>query len=306
MSQEPSQPAEAQTLLGSPPAVATSAHPVSTLRDFFESVPPGQKVALTSEDFKQVGTSANGRVFRLNCPSIVMHCDDSQCKGPRLHEFEGNSLESIRSTDEFISYLCRNCKQRRKVFAVSWRIAGDVHTVEKYGERPHFGPPTPARLTAMIGNERDHFFKGRRCESQSLGIAAFAYYRRVVENRKDAIIDEITRVSEKLSAEPDLLRELAEARKQVQFTAAVDTVRHALPDSLMINGHNPLTLLHAALSEGLHAKSDVECLQLAADIRVVLTELVERAANAMKEEAELSGAVARLLKIRRDRAARDE
>ncbi len=50
------------------------------------------------------------------------------------------------------------------------------------------------------------------------------------------------------------------------------------------------------LSEGLHAGTDKECLELATSIRVVLTELAERISQALKDEAELNQAVARLMK----------
>jgi hypothetical protein len=46
----------------------------------------------------------------------------------------------------------------------------------------------------------------------------------------------------------------------------------------------------------LHDRTDEECLELATSIRVVLTEFAERVANALKDEAELNTAVARLLK----------
>ena len=53
---------------------------------------------------------------------------------------------------------------------------------------------------------------------------------------------------------------------------AIEAVRHGLPQALYIEGHNPLTLLHSALSEGLHELPDDECLKMAADIRLVITE----------------------------------
>jgi len=64
----------------------------------------------------------------------------------------------------------------------------------------------------------------------------------------------------------------------------------------LINGHNPLTLLHSALSDGIHAKTDEECLELATSIRLVLIELADRIATALKDEAELRTAVTKLLK----------
>ena len=166
----------------------------------------------------------------------------------------------------------------------------------KFGEVPSFGPPIPARVITLLGGEREYYLKGRRSENQGLGIAAFAYYRRVVENKKDKILDEIIRVAERIGASEDILSELDSAKKETQFSKAVAVIKHGIPQDLLINGHNPLTLLHSALSEGLHAQTDEQCLELATSIRVLLSELVDRVAYALKEEAELNAAVSRLLK----------
>jgi hypothetical protein len=64
----------------------------------------------------------------------------------------------------------------------------------KLGELPVYGPPTPARLISLIGPDREIFLKGRRCGNLGLGIGAFVYYRRVVENQKSRILDEIIKV----------------------------------------------------------------------------------------------------------------
>jgi hypothetical protein len=71
---------------------------------------------------------------------------------------------------------------------------------------------------------------------------------------------------------------------------------------LLINGHNPLTLLYSALSIGIHEQTDEKCLELAHDVRVVLIELSERFGQALKDEAELDSAVSRLMKARQDKS----
>jgi hypothetical protein len=55
-------------------------------------------------------------------------------------------------------------------------------------------------------------------------------------------------------------------------------------------------MLHTALSGGLHERPDAECLELAQDIRVVLYEMADKLGQAIREDAELKGAVSRLLK----------
>ena len=112
---------------------------------------------------------------------------------------------------------------------------------------------------------------------------------------KNRIIDEMKKVAQKIGLKPEVLVAFETARNETQFSKAVDEIKEAIPESLLIDGHNPLKLLHTALSKGLHAEDDATCMELAQSIRVVLTELAERISLALKEHAELTGAVSRIL-----------
>ena len=74
---------------------------------------------------------------------------------------------------------------------------------------------------------------------------------------------------------------------------AVKAIKHGLPDAIRIDGHNPLTLLHDALSEGLHNDSDEDCLLIAETVRLILFRLSEVCAEVLAERRELSSAVAK-------------
>ena len=100
----------------------------------------------------------------------------------------------------------------------------------------------------------------------------------------------------RVGAKHEVLDDLAAAKHETQFTKAIESIKHGIPESLLVTGHNPLTLLHSALSEGLHADTDEDCLALATSIRTVLADLAERLGAALKEEKDLSEAVSRLLK----------
>lgn len=97
-------------------------------------------------------------------------------------------------------------------------------------------------------------------------------------------------------APEDLINELQDAKKEVSFTKAIDKVRSALPQGLLINGHNPLLALHGALSVGLHDEGDDVCLEAAHAVRLVLTDLVEKIALLKQENKQLNDAVQLLLK----------
>ena len=210
----------------------------------------------------------------------------------------------------FLRYICRNCGVTTKTYALTLTpiltqakggrgvvLTEDAHATE-FGELPPFGPPVPARLISLVGPDCDAYLKGRRPENQGLGIGAFAYYRRVVEEQKTRLIDEIIRVAERTQAPADMVETLKAARGETQFSKAVDAIKGAIPESLKIDGHNPLVLLHRARSEGLHAQTDEQCLKLASSIRVVLEELADRAATALKGHAELRSAISRLMNKR--------
>jgi hypothetical protein len=272
------------------------AEPAKTFRDFLESTPPSSPVEIA--DLVGEGQFNSSRwIYPLATPDIQLYCDD--CAGPRYFyniAKDPSWMEEKGIKEVFLTYICRNCRATIKTFAIQARHTGSsTGEAIKYGELPPFGPVTPARVITLIGPDRDLFLQGRRTESQGLGIGAFSYYRRVVENQKGRIIAEIARVAQRLGAKPEMLQTFKAAEKETQFSKAIEAIKGGIPDVLRIGSHNPLTLLHTALSGGLHEHTDKECLEIAQEIRLVLTELAERLSQALKEEAELQTAVSRLL-----------
>lgn len=272
-----------------------------TFAEFLSSVPPGKEENVS--DLAEFG----GPMYTLSTPDVELFCSRETCDGPRNFEHVQSSLQVSLEGRKFgfMHYRCRNCRKSYKDFSLSASRNRTACSgmVFKFGEDPPFGPPVPARVITLIGPDRDLFLQGRRAENQGMGIGAFGYYRRVVENQKGRIIGEMGRVAQRLGAEPDVVELFATAAKENQFEKAIDLVRNAIPPVLILEGgHNPLTLLHSALSEGLHDLTDEENLQIAHHIRVVLTDLAERITEALKDRAELQQAVTTLMERRRTRA----
>jgi hypothetical protein len=65
---------------------------------------------------------------------------------------------------------------------------------------------------------------------------------------------------------------------------------------LLIDGHNPLALLHDLLSEGIHQLSDGECLERAQEAEVILCEIADRMQIALTERKTVKAAVTSILK----------
>src|SRR5271163_2925877 len=120
--------------------------------------------------------------------------------GVRTFRFkEGGRFVSQKDpTTCYLHYLCWNCMQSVKVFSLILQhtnVEYPAANCAKFGEIPQFGSPTPNRLLRLFGSDSKVFLKGRQCENHGLGIGAFSYYRRVVENHKDQLFDEIIKVA---------------------------------------------------------------------------------------------------------------
>ena len=167
----------------------TQTEKLYTVKEFFEDVSPGRDALVVNPVEATSSYSGN-----LILPELNLYCDNDTCNGPRLFQSTDRvGLVSEQFKKLFIIYSCKNCGKKFKTYAL-WTYLNKnlkIGTLYKYGELPEFGPPTPAKVVSVLGAEKDYYFKGRRAENQGLGIAAFAYYRRVVENQKNIIFSEI-------------------------------------------------------------------------------------------------------------------
>ena len=273
-----------------------------SLKEFFESVPPGKWAMVNVKD-NVIEHFRKNTTFKIGMPLLELFCE--KCKGPRSFESSDNAYTRPTSdSHEFIEYECNNCVETprsSKVYALHIKHPPGLPPtwfIHKFGELPHFGPPLPPKLITLIRSDRELFSTGRRAENQGMGIGAFAYYRRVVENQKNRIFDEIIKVVHKISKDDPILKELEDAKKEKQFTTSVDKINRAIPHTLMIEGRNPLTLLYVPLSKGIHELSEDDCLKYAHSIRLVLAEFAEKLDQALKESKKINDAVTHLLESR--------
>jgi len=287
----------------------TPAEPSVSLKQFFESVAPGRRVRL-SDSFRTIDIPEK---LIGTLPGIALYCG-TEVTCERIQNFTYSEIYPLAwhlnkigdfhvvrtAQDVFARYYCRNCNATWKTFA--FRIhrdpSPDVEKVfgYKYGETPQFGPPLPAKLLQLADSYADLLKKGRQSENQSLGIGAFAYYRRVVELQKVRLIDELRKAIERLGGNNQTaLAKLEEARNDNRFSVALELMADVTPKELYVGGQNPLKLLHGPLSIGLHGLSDEECQKQAHSVRVVLAALLERVQIITEEKSELDAAIKDLL-----------
>jgi hypothetical protein len=259
--------------------------------DLLSKYPPGEVHAIINLGISRSPSS----LPILIKPRLKLHCPDRICNGVRF--FDAYQTKQVTLTEKwsrvFLHYSCSNCRTRSKIFAIMarWNDAADEGEAVKLGEWPPFGPQISRGVISILGKNKDMFLMGRRAEVQGLGIGALAYYRRLIESQKDHMIDEIIRVLRRTNSPQTQIEKLQSARNEKAFKKAVEFISDAIPQTLLINGYNPLALLEQAITKGADAQHDKEALQLATAMRIILTELAERLVRALEDQTDLDEAV---------------
>lgn len=89
----------------------------------------------------------------------------------------------------------------------------------------------------------------------------------------------------------DDIQKIQESKKSRNFTESIAAVDHLFPSELKFNDQNALLALYGPLSEGLHGKSDEECLEAASHIRTLLDALGERLEQVIDQEEAILNAL---------------
>ena len=191
-------------------------------------------------------------------------------------------------------YLCTHCQEFERLFYVK---AGDDKQgawYMKIGQFPAWEVSGDANVELLLGKHAGYYKKGLICESQGYGIGAFGYYRRIVEEVIDELLEEI---ADLLSGQELAAYQVALEKTKTTIVTAdkIEIVKDLLPAILRPDGMNPLSALHSTLSQGLHAESDEDCLDLAENCREILVFLVNQVAASKQTAKSFTASMRKLL-----------
>ena len=106
--------------------------------------------------------------------------------------------------------------------------------------------------------------------NHNLGIAAVAYLRRVVENRINDVLDVLAEAAQEHSFAAEELKKIKDAKRSFRFDDKIDYAAKLLPPHLRPEGKpNPIDVLHDLTSDGLHSKSEEECIDVFDKVRKI-------------------------------------
>ena len=202
-----------------------------------------------------------------------------------------------------LNYICAYCEKFHRFFAI--KMGKELQTIEKVGQYPTWAKIVEKNLKKILKGYSEYYKKGKTCEFHSYGIGAFVYYRRIVEDIIEKLLESI----------PDLMSEeeleeyqvaLGEVRKTKNATDKIAFVKDLLPPILKPEQFNPLKTIHDALSKGLHGRTDEECLEDAESIRTSLVFLVNAILSRKKEQQEYTESMKEILEKQRKKLIMDK
>jgi len=228
--------------------------------------------------YRKFETNIPSTANKLLTPAINMACptcgaNETFNQANNFFELGGYVNVPIENTTLRALYQCTSCRVQKRVFYIHFGVG--LNWMMKVGQYPAWEIKSDPKLLKFLGGHAAEYKKGLVCESQGYGIGAYAYYRRIVEEKIDELlqaVDEIVPESEREEFEAAL----EQVKKTIVAQEKIAIVKDLLPASLRPDEMNPLGILHGVLSEGLHAKPDEECMEQAQTIREVLGFFVQQ------------------------------
>lgn len=166
--------------------------------------------------------------------------------------------------------------------------------IQKYGELPRSRLARNRALQKFLKDDLDNYEKAIVCLSHEYGVAAFAYFRRIVENNIKALLDLVQEDAQSSDSDKAILDALGDLRKDTPMSEKIKIANLALPNHLKPDGLNPLGRLYQALSEGVHSLPDAECLQKAKATSECLEFLVSELASRAEHRIRFKSLVGKL------------
>lgn len=258
-------------------------------KQFLETYSLLRKYPVVFDKLNHTQFGTKGAITNLPRPPINLYCN--MCTNVQTFNMENGythfavdrpvAHSPIGKVFE-MRYLCASCNGFRYTFYVEFGLdkapASDSQTfsgwIRKIGQSPPWEIDIDKNLERTLGKDSDLYKKGLVCESQSYGIGSYAYFRRITENILDELLSSISSLID--PSEKEKYDQALEKVKKTRVTEEkIELVQDLLPASLQPNGINPLKSLHSSLSDGIHNKTDEECLELADSIKTTLIYLVE-------------------------------
>ena len=159
-------------------------------------------------------------------------------------------------------YTCRNCDHRVTRYYLYWARQTDKSVLFfKVGQYPELEEWVSPSLQKALGKDLKLYKNAIRLRNFNLGIGAIAYMRRIIENHMNDLLDTIFEAAQSANIPPETVARLGEIKASRGFQDKIAFAESLLPPRLRPDGvAKPFAVLYDLTSDGLHARSEDECI----------------------------------------------
>ena len=134
----------------------------------------------------------------------------------------------------------------------------------------------PRTVEKRLGASADFYRKALTSRNEGYGLAAVAYFRRVVEDKTNELIDVVADAAATFGVPSTDVEKIRAAKNEKAYEDKLKIAARAIPEVLKPDGANPFQAMYDILSVGIHTQSEDECLQIADDTREIFDYLFDR------------------------------
>lgn len=180
-----------------------------------------------------------------------------------------------------LHYACSVCHEIELRWFLEITKDDEQTYIRKVGQEPPYDIGVSREMRNRLNvNDLNLYQRAKICISQSYGIGACIYLRRIVENQINPLLETHLEVREKEGAPTDELEKIRAIMGEPRMDSKVKlvTTPHAT------TGMNPVGRMYDKLSHGIHNCDDDECSSIAQEVLYVFDELLVDLRRRIDEE----------------------
>lgn len=161
-------------------------------------------------------------------------------------------------------FTCSGCDRE---YVTLIEVDYENSVIRKVGQNIPWSIDIDKDLEKELGEDAELYKKALVLISQSYGIGACAYLRRIVENQISPMLNILYEIRRNEGANEDELNQIRATIQNKNFTPRIELASELLPESIIVEGTNPIKLLHDQFSKSIHALTDEEAINIAVTLR---------------------------------------
>jgi hypothetical protein len=219
---------------------------------------------------------AHGPRLGLLPQRLKMFCHHNKCQKETWWETDSAEVYFLSDFIKQRFYTCKNCEQSKQYYYFVWQENEKSTTFMKVGQHPPLAIEPPPELAKALGRGDTGLYRKALINANfGHGLGAVAYFRRVLENQANFLLELIVEAAKHAQAGTDELPCAEEIKNSGKVEEKLGFAAKILPAQFRPGGNNPLDKLSAAAGAGLQGESDDQCLAIFSEGRFVFEYLLK-------------------------------